>query len=242
MATNIAGGVCIGELQACILRAARLDAACNIIGGVNGGIVTAGLVTLTADPDVEEGTLYEQKNACGDILFSYEKDPKIKRMNLSGELGFSDFEMMALLFGGSLVLGRAAGLYAGKVIGYADPLYTAAPRNGIYLEVITTTISQGSGSCITPGSTSAVPAAMGHIFGKVKLHPGQSLFDDNVKRIAFSGKGVNNPNLYNGPWNDYPGAGYAPNSPHITVGYSQVEYDAIAAQVTCGYRDLPTGS
>lgn len=240
MASNLAGGVCIGELQACILRASRLDSDCTPTGGVNGGIVTAGLVTLTADPDVEEGTVYEQKNACGDILFTYEKDDKIKRYNLSGELGFSDFEMMALLFGGSTILGRAGGAFAGEVIGYADPLYTAAARNGVYLEVITTAIAEGAGSCVVAGS--ANPFAIGHIFGKVKLRPGSSTFADDVKRIAFSGKGTNNPNIFNGPWNDYPGAGYAPSSAHITVGYSEAEYSAIAATVTCGYQDLPTGS
>src|SRR4051812_45386208 len=108
MASNLAGGVCIGELQACIVRVAALDSDCTITGGTNGGLVTAGLVTLTADPDVEEGTVYEQKNACGDILFTYEKDDVVKRYNVSGEFGFSDFEMMALLFGGTTILGAAA--------------------------------------------------------------------------------------------------------------------------------------
>lgn len=240
MATNFAGGVCIGELQACIVRAARLDPDCTPTGGVNGGIVTAGLVTLTAEPDVEEGTVYEQKNACGDILFTYEKDDKIKRYTLSGELGFSDFEMMALLFGGSLILGAAGGSYAGKVIGYADPLYNAAPRNGTYIEVITTAIVEGAGSCVNPSS--ATPVAYGHVFGKAKLRPGTQNFSDDIKRVTFSGKSTNNPNIYNGPWNDYPGAGYAPSSPHFVVGYSQSEYDAIAASVDCGYQDLATGS
>lgn len=240
MASNLAGGVCIGELQACIVRAANLDADCTPTGGTNGGIVTAGLVTLTADPDVEEGTVYEQKNGCGDILFTYEKDDVIKRYNISGEFGFSDFEMMAMLFGGQTILGKAAGAFAGEVIGYADRLYTAAPRNGVYLEVITTAIAEDSGGCTVVGSEA--PYAIGHIFGKVKLVPGAQNFGDDIKRVLFSGKGTNNPNLYNGPWNDYPGVGYAPNSPHIAVGYSHVEYEAIAALVTCGYQDLATGS
>lgn len=240
MATNLAGGVCIAELQACIVRAAALDSDCTPTGGTNGGIVTAGLVTLTADPDVEEGTVYEQKNACGDILFTYEKDDVIKRYNISGEFGFSDFEMMALLFGGTAVLGKAGGDFAGKVIGYADRLYTAARRNGVYLEVITTAIGQGAGDCVISGT--GAPAAIGHIFGKVKLAPGSLNFADDIKRIAFTGKGTNNPNLFNGPWNDYPGAGYAANSPHIAVGYTAAEYAAIVATVQCGYKDLPAGS
>lgn len=240
MASNLAGGVCIGELQACIVRAARLDSDCTPTGGVNGGIVTAGLVTLTADPEVEEGTVYEQKNACGDLLFTYEKDSKIKRYSLSGEFGFSDFEMMALLFGGSTVLGKAGGGFAGEVIGYADPLYTSAGTNGVYLEVITTAIAEGAGNCVIPGSEA--PYAIGHIFGKAKLRSGSLNFADDIKRVTFAGMSTNNPSLYNGPWNDFPGAGYAPNSPHIAVGYTQAQYEAIAATVTCGYVDLPAGS
>lgn len=240
MSSNLAGGVCIGELQACVVRAAALDSTCHPVGGTNGGIVTAGLVTLTADPDVEAGTVYEQKNACGDILFTYEKDDVVKRYNISGEFGFADFEMATLLFGGTAILGAGGGSFAGKVIGYADRLYTAARRNGIYLEVITTAIAQGAGDCVVSGA--AVPAAIGHIFGKCKLVPGSQNFADDIKRFSFAGKGTNNPNLFNGPWNDYPGAGYAPNSPHIAVGYSTSEYAAIVAQINCGYADLATGS
>lgn len=240
MATNLAGGICIGELQACVVRAAALDADCTPTGGTNGGLVTAGLVTLTADPDIEEGTLYEQKNACGDILFTYQKDDVVKKYNLSGEFGFADFEMMALLFGGTTILGKVGGPFAGKVIGFADRLYTAARRNGVYLEVITTTVGQGVGDC-SMGAT-AIPAAIGHIFGKVKLVPGAQNFADDVKRVAFTGKGVNNPNLFDGPWNDYPGTPYVPNSPHIEVAYSQSQYDAILATVHCGYADIAVGS
>lgn len=240
MTTNLAGGVCIGELQACIVRAAVLDTDCTPVGGVNGGIVTAGLVTMTADPDIEEGTVYEQKNACGDILYTYEKDDVVKRYNISGEFGFSDFEMMAMLFGGSLVLGKNGGDFQGEVIGYADRLYNAGRRNGVYLEVITTAITEGAGDCTVVGSEA--PFAIGHIFGKAKLVPGSQNFADDIKRLAFSGKSTNNPNLFDGPWNDFPGAGYIPNSPHVAVGYSQTEYEAIAALVTCGYQDLATGS
>jgi hypothetical protein len=240
MTTNLAGGVCIGELQACIVRAAVLDTDCTPVGGVNGGIVTAGLVTLTADPDIETGTIYEQKNACGDILFTHEKDDVIKRYNISGEFGFADFEMMAMLFGGSTILGKGGGAFAGEVIGYADRLYTAARRNGVYLEVITTAITEGAGDCVVAGSEA--PFAVGHVFGKCKLVPGSQAFADDIKRLAFSGKGTNNPNLFNGPWNDFPGAGYAPNSPHFAVGYSVAQYEAIAATVTCGYQDLAVGS
>lgn len=241
MASNLAGGLCIGELNVAVIRAARLDADCSPTGGANSGLVSAALVTMTADPDIEEGTVFEPKNADGDIMFTYEEDDKIKRYNLSGEFGFSDFEMMELLFGGSTILGKAAGEFAGEVIGYADRAYTAAARNGVYLEVITRGIAEGAGSCVTSGT--GAPVAFGHIFGKVKLRPGSKNFGNEVRRITFAGKATSNPALYNGPWNDYPGAGYIPNSPSVVVGYSQTEFDTIVNQINCGYAtDLPAGS
>src|SRR5688500_3996315 len=123
MATNIAGNVCIGQLNACVVRVAPLDADCTPTGGTNGGLVTAALVPLTADPDLEAAQMFEPKNACGSILFTSETEARIKRYNLSGEFGLFDWELMKAMFGGDLVLGRAAGSYSGKVIGYADRLY-----------------------------------------------------------------------------------------------------------------------
>jgi len=240
MASNLAGGVCIGELQACVLRVARLNSDCKPTGGTSGGIVTAGLVTLTADPTLKEAKEYEQENGCGALLFSLESEDKIKGYRLQGELGFSDFEMMAILFGGDVILGDGGGDFAGEVIGYYDPVYTSPARNGVYLEVITTAIESGAGDCFT--SSGGTPVALGHIFGKAKLTPGQLSFADEIKRVTFTGQSRNNPNLYDGPWDDWPGVGYIPNSPHVVVGYSQEEYDAILDTVQCGYVDLNAGS
>lgn len=240
MATNLAGPINLAEYNACVVRAARLNANCAPTGGASGGIVTAGLVTLTADPVISEGDTLEQKNACGTTLYRVAQDDKVTGYTFNGEFAFSDFELMALLFGGNVILGKAAGTFAGKVIGYADQAYNAPPRTGAYLEVITTTLAEGAGSCIS--SSVAAPVAFGHIFPKVKLTPGSQSFGNDLKRVAFTGKGENNPSLYDGPWNDYPGAGYIPNTSHIVVGYDQTAYNAILASVTVGLTDLPTGS
>lgn len=241
MSSNLAGGVCLGQLQACVVRAARLDADCTPTGGANSGIVTAGLVTLTADPEIKEGTVFEPETACGAIAYTYETEDVIKRYNLSGEFIFFDYEFMELAFGSTLILGKSGGPFAGKVIGAADRLYSAAPRNGVYLEVITTAVAQGAGSCVA--SDGGAPVAVGHIFGKAKLTPGSSSFENAEKRLTFTGKSTNNPSLFDGPWNDYPGAGNIVNSAHVEIGYSQAQYDAILNLVDCGYAaNLPVGS
>ena len=240
MASNLAGNVCIGQLNACIVRAARLDADCTPTGGADTGIVTAGLATLTADPQLEEGTMFEPKNACGDIMYTYEQDTRIKRYSLSGEFLFFDYEMMALLFGGGTILGRAAGSFSGKVIGHYMPKYTAAASNGVYLEVITQNVTAGSGTCIP--ATVGAPAYTGHIFGKAKLYPGSRTFENDVARCTFTGTATNNGYLTDGPFNDFPGTGYTPDSPYIQVGYSAAEYATIAAGVSCGYKITSPGS
>lgn len=236
----MAGPVNLGELNACIVRGAKLDADCGNTGGTSSGIVTAALVTLTATPVIAAGAVFAQKDACGTTKFTLTQEDKVTGYTLSGEFAFSDFEMMSMFFGGATILGNAAGAFSGKVIGYADPLYNGPSRNGAYLEVITTAVVEGSGDCITSGI--AAPVAFGHIFGKVKLVPGAMTFQNDIKRIAFDGNSTNNPSLFDGPWNDFPGTGYIPNSPHVVVGYSAAQYATILASVVVGFADLPVGS
>lgn len=241
MATNLAAGVCIGQFNACVLRIAKLGADCHPTGGADSGIVTAALATMTAEPDTEDGITFEPKNGCGIIVYAYKSEDRIKRFNLSGELLFFDYEMMNMLFGETLILGRAAGSFSGKVIGSASRPFNAAPRNAVYLEVITQVAIPDAGDCIQSTGT-ITPAAVGHIFGKCRLIPGTSTFENDVARVQFSGYGEANPWLTNGPWNDYPGAGYIPTAGHVQVEYSLAEYNAILATVACGFQTLPAGS
>ena len=236
---NLAGGINLGISSTCIVRGARLDADCSVTGGANGGFVTIALMTGTADPEVEEQTAKEPKTACGTTLFSVRKRDLIKGWNLSGDIGFWDFEAMSLMFGGSTVLGESGGDFAGEVIGYADPNFEDTPAQGIYFEIITTTAAEGSGDCIASGTA---PVAFGFIYPKVSFTPGSTSYQDDVTVMSFTGKSTKNPNLYNGPWNDFPGAGYIPNSPRVIVGYTQTEYDAILAAVAPGFVTLPAGS
>jgi hypothetical protein len=240
MPSNLAGDINLGQFNACVVRVARLDTDCSPSGGNDSGWVTAGLITATATPDVEEGTVFEPKTACGDIAYTFETADKIKRYNLSGEFVFFDWEGMEIMFGGETILGAAGGDFAGEVIGYATPAFTSTANNGVYLEIITQGVAQGAGDCIASGS--GFPTYYGNIFGKVKMTPGERVFENDVARVTFTGKATSNPALFDGPWNDYPGAGYIPNSPYVHVGYSAAEYAAILATVAPGYQDLPAAS
>lgn len=240
MPSNLAGGLNLGQFNACVVRVAALDTDCSPLGGNGSGWVTTGLVTMTATPDIEEGTVFEPKTACGSIAYTYEEPDRVKRVNLAGEFIFHDLEAMELMFGGSVILGAGGGDFAGEVIGYAVPNYTETANNGVYFEVITQVSGEGAGDCIASGS--GFPTYFGHIFGKVKMAIGERTFENDVARLSFTGKATANPNLFDGPWNDFPGAGYIPNSPWVQVGYAADEYAAILATAAAGYDDLPSGS
>lgn len=245
MASNLAGGgICIGAYDACILRAAKLDTDCSPRGGADSGVVTAGIITATASPDVEEGTVLEPKTGCGSIGFTVEKQSRTKRVNLTGDLLFHDDELMELLFGGRLILGNGTSDFATDVIGWAESDISDPDPAPVYLEVITLLAARGAGECSTGGV--AVPYAQGHIFGKARLTLGDETFENDVRNLSFTGTSTSNPALFNGPWNDWPGltngSPYIPNSPRIFVQYSRDEYDAIADLAGCGYVTLPAGS
>lgn len=228
MPSNLAGSICIGQYNACLLRIVRLNSTCTPLAGGTDRVVTTALVNMTATPDIEEATLFEPKNGCGDICWTAETCDKIKRWNLSGEFCYTDFEMMELLFGGSLVLGAAAGPYAGRVIGYAAPSTSNACNNGVGIEVFSQTSGAGVGACST--AATPFPGYIGHIFPRVKFTLGERTFENDVARVQFTGIATANPN-YTNPWTDYPGAGAFPG----TSGYVQVGYAALPTGARCGY-------
>jgi hypothetical protein len=240
MPSLLPASVNTGQYNACIVRVAKLDTDCTPLGGNSSGWVTGGLVTMTATPDIEEGTVFEPKTACGDIAYTIEDEDKIKRYNLAGEFIFFDVEGMETMFGGSTIVGVTGGDYANDNIGYAAPDYDAADTNGIYLEVISKGAEEGAGDCVSAAGAS--PQYFGHVFSKVKMTPGERTFENDVARMAFTGKARSNPSLYNGPWNDWPGEGYIPTSPYLYVGYTDAEYAVILATIAPGYADLPAGS
>lgn len=237
MPSNLPGDICVGQHSVCIVRIAQLASNCEPVGGPDSGIVTAGIVTATASAVLQEGTSFEPLTGCGDIAWTYETPDKIRSYTVSGELTFFDHEMMEILFGGSLVVGSAASDFVGDNIGWAAPNYTDDPPAAVYMEFITKTAGAGVGECAAPGSP--FPFAVGHIFGKGRYVPGDRTFAAEAASVAFTGTSVANPNLENGPWNDWPGTGNIPNSPYIQVSYSEAEYDLIADLAACGYQTLP---
>lgn len=240
MPSALPGDICVGQHSVCIIRAAVLADNCRPEGGADSGIITTGIITATASPELLEGQTFEQVDGCGDIAWTYETPAKIRKFNLTGELTFFDHEAMSILFGGSIIVGGSTSDFIGDSIGWAAPNYTEAAPPAVYVEFITKVTGAGVGECSVGGQ--AIPAAVGHIFGKARFVPGDRTFAAEAATLAFTATNVANPNLGAGPWQDYPGVGNMPNSPYFQVSYSQAEYDAIASLAACGFVTLPVGS
>lgn len=240
MPSNLPSTINLGEVGACLFRVARLDSNCAPLGGDGSGYVTAGIVDGTATPDIEEGTTVAPKTGCDVVGYRIVRDNRLNGFTIAGNLLFWDDEGMFQMFGGSVITGRAGGPFAGDTIGWAAPNYDAPASPGVYLEMISQNVAEGAGDCITSGD--GFPTYVGHIFGKVKLNIGEISLTNDAILLPFSGTASSNPNLANGPWNDFPGQGYIPNSPYVKVGYSTEEYEAILADVAAGQADLPAGS
>lgn len=241
MPTNLPSTENVAISGVCLFRVARLDASCAPVGGNGSGYVTVGIADFTASANIEEGAEIVHKNGCGQVMYRQKRPDRIVSFNVSGNLSFFDVEALFQIFGGTAVLGAGGGPFAGDTIGWAAPNYDNPNSNGVYLEVISQSIAQGAGDCVT--SSTDRPSYIGHIFGKAILVPGDlSLTEGDAILVPFTGSSTANPALYDGPWDDYPGAGYIPSSPYIAVGYSVAQYEAILADAAAGAADLPAAS
>lgn len=96
------------SIYACALRLARLAVDGSTPAGATNGYITNNLITLSATPDVDEGTDHSSKNACGDDNFPVKDRPTIKRWNLAMTLEIADPELDELLTAAPLILSTPA--------------------------------------------------------------------------------------------------------------------------------------
>jgi hypothetical protein len=96
------------SIYACALRLARLDISGLTPAGATNGYISNNLITLSATPDIEEGTDHSSPNACGDDAFPVKDRPKTKRYNLAMTLEVKDPEITELLTSNPLILSTPA--------------------------------------------------------------------------------------------------------------------------------------
>jgi len=243
MATNLAGGVCIGHYDVCLVRVGRLDALCAPVYGADNGVISSAIVSLTAGPEIEAGAEVLQKNGCGAILINVKKQDKIKRRNLTGVIGLHDYEMFELMFGGGLLTGAAGTPWAGEVSGYAEPGPDSDDRNPISFEVVVRNAIQGQGQCQAAGETS--PSYTGYIFPKAFLTRGDVEIVEGIQVVNFTGTSEPNPAYFTGPfrdWDDYAAETFPDYSSMVEIGYDELPLAGIVGAPDCGYQTTPASS
>lgn len=232
MATNLAGSVCIGQHSVCYLRVARLGTNCAPLTGADTTAITAGIVTMTATPEIEEGQLFEAKNGCNRIIWSAEDCDIVKRWNLTGQFNLFDEEMEELMFGGSLIT-ATSGPFSGDVIGYAHPGKGAECSNGASLEVWSK-VGLETATCTT---ASNVPVWVRHVFPRVIFTPGERVLENDVAVLNFTGKATENVAWGTGPFADVPFATAPDDTGYFWFVEEELPFDA--EEDICGYRSAP---
>lgn len=227
--------ICIGQRQACALRATRLGSDCSPVEGEDNAVVTTALVTANLDPDIEEGTNFEPKNACDEILWTAEEPSKIKRLTGDIELGVFDYELIELLTDCSLLVGAAGSPWEDKNIGVAYPGPQTASTYGVALEIWVK--AQATGNTGPCGPAGTHPPYIRHVFPRVLLTPSGRTFENDVAMFRASMKASANSQWGEGPWGDWPATtGIPSTSPHAEF------FDDALPATACGYIEVPAGS
>lgn len=223
---------CIAERSACVVRATRLGSDCTPLTGETDGALTSAIATITLSPDVEEGTRYEPKDACGRILYSAADPDIVKRYNVTVDLHMVDFELYELLTDGQLLLGAAESPWEGQVVGVSAPGPSTPQGYGVGLEIWTKTASN-TGVC---GPADTNPPYIRHVLPRVLLRPADRTFEGAPATNSFSGVAETNSQWATGPWEDWvPEDGMPSDTPWIRF------YDAAVPVAECGFVQPTAG-
>lgn len=92
-------------IQGCALRTSHLNADGSVPGSSATGMVVNDkpFIKFTAKPSMEAGVEVVVKNACGGLLAAYKDYDRIKRWDVTLDVGDYDFDRMEMLGGGRLI-------------------------------------------------------------------------------------------------------------------------------------------
>lgn len=215
---------CLPSLQFCALRVARLDSNGVPTPGANNLYVSDKMGTMTATPVYREGDAFESVSGCGDLVVSFKDQNRLQRITVELGLLVPDPELTELLAGGVVIDNGTPG----GGVGYGAPdLLVAATPNGVSIEAWTKRISQD-------GAQDATYPWWHWVFPRVYLDLGAKNFQNGTMDNPFAGWGIENPNWYDGPEQDWP---------DTQESYRVFSYLPMPASdfptVECGYQNTP---
>lgn len=210
---------CLPSIQACAMRVARLDPNGVPTPGAHNLYVTGGLITLTATPQYRDGDEFEVVTACGELGVNFMDQPRLKRLTFELNIVAPDPELTELMGGGTVLTDGAA-------VGYAAPeLLTRFNPNGVSLELWSKRLGPD-------GAMDGTFPYMRWVYPRTYLRVGAKDFKNGPMDNPFSGFGIENPNWFDGPMQDWPVA-----SDRVFQYLPVAEADLPAA--VCGYQTTP---
>lgn len=187
----MAGTICGTPVQVCMLRVAKLEPNGVPKPGPGNLYVTDSIIRLSAEPEIAEGEDFEQKNGCGAVCVSFKDCDRIKRINLELQVCTHDPELTEMLVGGLLLKSGA------NTRGYAFPSVGDEPcSNGVSIEA-------WSKNIVGDAQHPTFPYVR-FVYPRTYWQMGPRVQENGIMELTFRGFGVENPNWFNGPGNDWP--------------------------------------
>jgi len=213
---------CLTPVDVCALRITALDDNGTPLVGASSAVVR-NLVQIQKSTTISTGQAFEQRDGCGNICASRIGQDKITGVSLELQLCQYDFALAALLLGTTPVTGDV--FTVGGPIGVDLPSSTAPNSNGVVVE---------AWSPAMDGSEQAVSALSNlvyfhYVWPKVTWVPGQTTLAEGVILTTFTGKGVENSQVFDGPFDDFP------TQPQ---GAEYVFYDEDIPEINCAYATV----
>ena len=221
---------CFASLQLCALRMARLESSGHPAEGSGNGYVSDGMTKLDVGIELNEGDDFELKNGCGALIAAFKQPDRIKRLNLTLELGILDVEILELAVGWDLFRS------GGESIGGQMPPVVGTDNNQICLEAYSKAMD-GDEQAV-PALTTPNAAYFHWVFPRVSFTHGDFTLENELSTFPLEGKGEENSSITaNGPFNDWDAAVAADGGITRVGGFF---FDDVLPTADCGYIAVPT--
>lgn len=182
---------CRPQIFACAIRVAKLYASGVPAQGASNLLTTDALVSLGYSAEVRAGDEHVVTNACGNNCLDYQKEDKLRRLNLTLNICYPHPYLTEFLVGGAV-------LTDGEAVGYGFPtLNDPDDATGISLELW----AQRQGST---GTLDADFPYAWWVFPKVVFQIDSGSFENGPHTPTFNGRAYENENWFDGPNNDFP--------------------------------------
>jgi hypothetical protein len=226
---------CIGSLQVCRIRVAKLTAGGTPDPGPGNGYVSDAIIQANLSVELSQGDDFELKNGCGDIAQHYKDGDRVKRVNIDMEFSQLDSELVGLLTGSDTFYDAVEEVtIGGALLSSTDPV-----QSGVALELWSKAwaSNQQANAALIGGSSSDV-LYWRWVFPYVRFQLGQLTLQNDILRIPVTGYAQENSDMVaTGPYGDFPAAVVAAGGITTSAGWF---LDEEMPEAQCGY--IPVGS